>query len=96
MSIEDDLFCAVGKMEFASLNPTWQAIPSNKSLNGFQNARHLESSLRRFARPALPRLAGLLQHWRQEFAGIAARRLDDIFRRTPGDDFAAVAASKGL
>jgi hypothetical protein len=83
-------------MEFASLNPPWQAIPSNKSLNGFQNARHFESSLRRFARPTLPWLARLLQHRRQEFSGVAARRLDDVFRRTPGDDFAAVLGAKSI
>src|SRR6187431_1275869 len=53
--------------------------------------------LRRLARAAaLPRLtASLLQHRRQEFPRIASRRLDDVFRRTPGDDFAAAVAAFG-
>src|ERR1700737_1796210 len=54
------------------------------------------SSLRRLARPAalLPP-AGLRQHRRQKLAGRAPRRLDDILRRAPSDDFAAAVAAFG-
>src|SRR6267143_7196691 len=52
-------------------------------------------SLRRFTRPTLPRLAHLRQHRCQKLAGIAPRRLDDIFRRAPGDDFATAVAAFG-
>src|SRR5579872_512877 len=53
--------------------------------------------LRRLAGPvALARFAGgLLQHRLQKLPRIAARRLDDIFRRTPGDDLAAAVAAFG-
>src|SRR5450631_3844893 len=53
-------------------------------------------SLRRLARPAtlLPYTV-LRQHRRQKLAGITPRRLDDILRRAPGDDFAAAVAAFG-
>src|SRR5450631_2503812 len=53
-------------------------------------------SLRRLARPAtlLPH-AVLRQHRRQKLAGVTPRRLDDILRRAPGDDFAAAVAAFG-
>src|SRR6202163_984753 len=56
----------------------------------------LKPLLRRLASPAFAPAAVLpLQHRRQKLAGIAARRLDDVFRRTPGDDFAAAVAAFG-
>ncbi len=61
--------------------------------------------LRRFSRhivarvaargAALARLVGLGQHRRKEFAGVAARRLDDVFRRAPGHDLAAAVTAFG-
>src|SRR3989442_6503973 len=36
-----------------------------------------------------------LQHGRQKLARVAARRLDDVLRRAPGDDFAAAVAAFG-
>src|ERR1700730_8168267 len=49
---------------------------------------------RRLARPALPRLPRHpRQHLRQELPRIAPRRLHDVFRRAPGDDFAAAVAA---
>ena len=47
------------------------------------------ASLRRRACIPPPRLASLPQHRRQKLAGAAARRLDDVFRRAPGDGLAA-------
>jgi len=43
----------------------------------------LKPSLRRLVRPSLPLASRLRQHRRQKLAGIAPRRLDDIFRRAP-------------
>src|SRR5579872_1213833 len=56
----------------------------------------IDGLLRRLAGPAaLPLLADPLQNRLQELTRIAAWRLDDIFRRTPGDDFAAAVAAFG-
>src|SRR5579872_6435420 len=72
-----------------------QAILSDPSLDA-GTPDTLTALLRGLARTAaLARLAGLLQHGLQELAGVAARRLDDVFRRTPGDDFAAAVAAFG-
>jgi hypothetical protein len=66
-----------------------------KSLAKF--ARNDGASLRRLARTAaLPWLAiRLLQHRGQKLPGVAPRRFHDVFRRTPGDDFAAAVAAFG-
>src|SRR5258708_3911587 len=53
------------------------------------------ASLRRLAGPALPPAAVLRQHRGQKLAGVAARRLDDVFGRAPGDDLAAAVAAFG-
>src|SRR5882672_5575427 len=53
------------------------------------------TSLRRLARAALARLPRLRQHRRQKLPRIAARRLHDVLRRAPGDDFAAAVAAFG-
>src|SRR5882757_11467904 len=53
-------------------------------------------SLRRLTRPALlPSAIRLRQYRRQKLPRVAPGRLDDIFRRTPGDDFAAAVAAFG-
>src|SRR5205085_2238810 len=39
------------------------------------------------------RLVGLRQYRPQEFSGVTARRLDDVFRWPPGDDLTATVAT---
>src|SRR6195256_4895696 len=58
--------------------------------------RTLTKLLRRLARSALPLPAALLrQYRRQELPRITPWRLDDVFGRAPGDDFAAAVAAFG-
>src|SRR5689334_16065772 len=70
---------------------------ADRSLNPSYAARR-GGLLRRLARrsaPALLRLGRFLQHGFEELAGVAARRLDDVLRRPPGDDLAAAVAAFG-